>query len=168
MEPIGKPVFGEPLRVSVDYRGRHEATLRPDYLALQYLRSFDLALEICDAMDVPADTVIAAMESFPGVPGRGEVSEEDGIRYLRDRNPGISHMSIDYLLSCLKQMGVLENAVVMMDPVNRKVCDKLDRDEIGEVCARYGVPIVLTQPGEEQKVPEGKDMVISMVKEGYQ
>jgi len=166
--PIGKPVFGEPLKVSVEYRGKHEATLRADYLALQYLRSFDLALEICDAMDVPAEAVIAAMESFPGVPGRGEVSVKDGVRYLKDRNPGISHMSIDYLLSCLKQMDVLGNAVIMMDPVNRKVCDKLDKDEIGEVCARYGVPIVLTQPGEEQKVPEGKDTVICMVKEGYQ
>ena len=99
---VGRPEFGKPLEVSVDYRGKHEVSLRSDYLALQYLDAMDMALEVCDAMDVPAETVLEGLRTFPGVPGRGEVSVEKGVRYLRDRNSGVSHMSVERTLSCLK------------------------------------------------------------------
>lgn len=165
----GKPEFGKPLSVSVDYRGGHEIELRSDYLALQYLDAMDMALEICDAMDVPAETVLEGLRTFPGVPGRGEVSVENGVSYLRDRNPGVSHMSVERTLSCLKEMGALDNAVLIIDPVSRKVCDKMDRDLIGEVAARYGIPMVVTDgKGSAEDVPEGKTMVVRMFKEGYQ
>ena len=132
-------------------------SLRSDYLALQYLDAMDMALEVCDAMDVPAETVLEGLRTFPGVPGRGEVSVEKGVRYLRDRNPGVSHMSVERTLSCLKEMGALDDAVLIIDPVSRKVC------------AKYGVPMVITDgKGSEDDVPEGKTMVIRMFKEGYQ
>ncbi len=169
VEAVGKPEFGKPLKVSVEYRGKHDTELGSGYLALQYLDAMDMALEICDAMDVPAETVLEGLRTFPGVPGRGEVSVEKGVRYLRDRNPGISHMSVERTLSCLKEMDALDNAVLVIDPVSRKVCDKMDKDLIGEVAAKYGVPMVVTDgKGSEEDVPEGKTMVIRMFKEGYQ
>lgn len=165
----GKPEFGRPLSVSVDYRGRHGIELRSDYLALQYLDAMDMALEVCEAMEVPAETVLEGLSTFPGVPGRGEVSVENGVRYLRDRNPGVSHMSVERTLSCLKEMGALDDAVLIIDPVSRKVCDKMDRDLIAEVAAKYGVPMVVTDgKGSAEDVPEGRSMVIRMFKEGYQ
>ncbi len=165
----GKPEFGRPLAVSVAYRGEHAVELRPDYLALQYLDAMDMALEICDAMDVPAETVLEGLRTFPGVPGRGEVSVEGGVRYLRDRNPGVSHMSVERTFSCLKEMGALDDAVLIIDPVSRKVCDKMDKDLIADVAAKYGVPMIVTDgKGSAEDVPEGMKTVIRMFKEGYQ
>ena len=167
--PVGKPVFGEPLRVSVDYRGKHEIELGKGYLALQYLSAMDAALEVCDAMDIPAEDVIRGLESFRGVPGRGQVSVEDGRKVLRDRNPGISHMSVDYTLSCLKDMDALGNAVLVVDPVSKKVCDKMDKDLISETAGRYGVKVLFTDgQGSVPEIPADAETVIYLVKEGYQ
>lgn len=169
VEVVGVPEFGKPLKVTVDYRGKSEIDLRGDYLALQYLESMDMALEICDVIGVPKDVVLNALRTFPGVPGRGQISVESGVRYLRDRNPGISHMSVDWTLSCLKRMNVLDNAVLIIDPVSRKVCDKMDKDAIGKVAEKYGVPLIIAPgTGERPEIPKDAETVIEMVKEGYQ
>ena len=163
------PVFGKPLEVTVDYRGKHDIGLSGDYLALQYLDAMSMALEFCDAMDIPAETVLKALSTFKGVPGRGEISVENGINYLKERNPGISHMSVERTLSCLKQMNALDDAVLVIDPVSKKVCDKMDKDLIGEVAGRYGVQLLITDGlGGEPEIPAGKRTVIRMIKEGYQ
>lgn len=169
VRPVGEMSLGRPLRVSVDYRGTHEVELKGTYLALQYLDAMSMALEICDAMDVPADAVLGGLSTFAGVPGRGEITSENGVTYLRDRNPGISHMSVERTLSCLRRMDALDDAVLIVDPVSRKVCDKMDKDLIQGVADRYGVPLVITDgTGKEPEVPEGKRMVIRLIKEGYQ
>lgn len=166
---IGEPRFGEPLKVSVEYRGTNETELGGDYLALQYLEAMSMALEFCDAMDIPADAVLAGLRSFKGVPGRGAVSEKDGVKYLVDRNPGISHMSVEYTLSCLQRMGALHGAVLIIDPVSKKVCDKMDRDRIEEVAEKYGVPAIFTDgSGKEPEVPAEASTVVRLIKEGYQ
>ncbi|MDD2626589.1 MAG: coenzyme F430 synthase, partial [Candidatus Methanomethylophilus sp.] len=169
VKAVGKPVFGQSLKVSVDYRGTHEIELKGTYLALQYLDAMSMALEICDIMDIPAEAVLNGLSSFPGVPGRGAISEENGIRYLRDRNPGISHLSIERTLSCLQAMDALQDAVLIIDPVSKKVCDKMDKDLIGAVAAKHNVPLIITAGnGTEPEVPAGKKTVIRMIKEGYQ
>lgn len=169
VKPVGDVEFGKPLEVSVDYRGKADIALRGDYLALQYLEAMDMALEVCDAMDIPQEDVLNGLESFPGVPGRGQISIEDGVRHLRDRNPGISHMSVEWTLDCLKRMDALDRAVLVIDPVSRKVCDKLDRDAIEKVAGWFDVPLIVTPGnGEPAEIPEGTRTVIEMVKEGYQ
>ncbi len=166
---IGEPVFGEPLRCSVEYKGTHEIELKKSYLALQYLDAFSMALEFCEVMDIPAESVLNGLSSFNGVPGRGEISVENGVKILRDRNPGVSHMSVERTLSCMKQMNALENAVMIIDPVSKKVCDKMDKDLIKEVADRYGVEMIITDgSGKEIGIPAGRSAVIMMTKEGYQ
>jgi len=168
-EVVGGTVFGEPLKLSIEYRGDHEVELNGSYLGLQYMEALDMALEVCDAMGLPAEDVIAALSTFNGVPGRGEVSIRDGINYVLERNPGISHMSVARTLETLKTMGVLEDALVIIDPVSKKVCDKLDRDRIEEVVKDYGVALMVTPgDGTEPEVPAGTRTVIRMIKEGYQ
>ncbi len=165
----GEPSFEEPLEVSVDYRGKHNVVLENGYLALQYLDAMDMALEICDAMDIPAETVIEGLSTFKGVTGRGQLSVEGGVRVVRDRNPGISHMSVERTLSCLKEMGALDGAVLIIDPVSKKVCDKMDKDQISAVAEKYGVGFMVTDgSGKAPKFPEDAKTVIYMVKEGYQ
>ena len=166
---IGTPVFGEPLEVSVEYGGTHRIALSSSYLALQYLEAMDMALEICDSMGLPVDGVLEGLASFNGVPGRGQVSVEDGVKVVRDRNPGVSHMSVRYTLSCLKQMNALENAVLVVDPVSKKVCDKMDKDQIAAVAEEFGVKLIVTDGcGGAADVPKDAKTVIYMVKEGYQ
>lgn len=168
--PACDPEFAKPLKVSVDYGGeKSQIELDASYLSLQYLDAMDAALEICDAMGVPEDVVLGALRTFKGVPGRGEVSVEGGVRWLRERNPGISHMSVARTLECLRRMNALDNAVLVIDPVSIKVCDKLDKDLIKEVADSYGVEFVLARgDGTEPEIPEGRSTVIRMVKEGYQ
>jgi len=169
VRPAARPVFGQPLPVTVDYRGEHAVTLGGGYLALQYLDAMSMALAVCDVMDVPTDAVLRGLASFPGVPGRGQVSVEGGVRCLRDRNPGVSHLSVERTLACLQEMDALRDAVLVVDPVSRKVCDKLDKDLIGAVAVRYGVPLMITDgSGAEPAVPAGKTTVIRLIKEGYQ
>ncbi|AGI48237.1 UDP-N-acetylmuramoylalanine-D-glutamate ligase [Thermoplasmatales archaeon BRNA1] len=169
LKVIGAPEFGKPLKVEADYRGTRQIELKGTYLALQYLDAMSMAMEICDVMDIPQDIVLGALASFPGVPGRGQISVEDGVRIVKDRNPGISHMSVERTLSCLKEMGALDGAVLIVDPVSKKVCDKMDSDLISGVASRYGVDIIITDgSGEEPEIPKDRKTVVMMVKEGYQ
>lgn len=163
------PAFGEPLRLAVDYRGPMDVDLDGSFLGLQYIEAMEMALEVCDAMDIPREAVEKGLRTFRGVPGRGEVTERNGIRYIIERNPGISHMSVDRTLKTLKTMGCLDDALVIIDPVSRKVCDKLDRDLIEKVVEGYGVRLIVTPgDGTEPQVPPGIRTVIRMTKEGYQ
>ena len=166
---VSKPRLGEGLKVTVDYDGESEVTLDGSYIATEYIGAMDLALEVCHQMGVPRESVIRSLESFRGVPGRGIVTEEGGMRVIRERNPGISHISIGRTLECLKEMDALDGAMTLLDPVSRKVCDKLDRDQIERVVAEYGVPLVITRgDGERPEIPEGVRLLIEFVKEAYQ
>jgi UDP-N-acetylmuramoylalanine-D-glutamate ligase len=164
-----EPRFGEPLKLTVEYKGRHEVELDGSFLGLQYIEAMEMALEVCDAMDIPADQVTAALSAFKGVPGRGEVRYQGDVKYIVERNPGISHMSVERTLKTLKRMGCLDDALVVIDPVSKKVCDKLDRDLIADVVERYGVKLIVTPgDGTEPDIPAGTRTVIRMTKEGYQ
>lgn len=163
------PKFGEPLKLTVDYNGKHDVELDGSYLGLQYVEAIDMALKVCDAMNIDSDSVFKALSTFKGIPGRGEVTVRDGVRYVIERNPGISHMSVNRTLKSLSSMGCLDGALVIIDPVSKKVCDKLDRDLIEGVVSSYGVGLIVTPgDGTEPEIPEGTKLVIRMTKEGYQ
>ena len=163
------PALGEDLELVIDYRGRFAANLKGSCLGLQYIEAIEMALEVCDAMDIPAEDVMKGLETFAGVPGRGEYSVRDGRRYVLERNPGISHMSVRRTLETLKTMNALDGALVVIDPVSKKVCDKLDRDKIEAVVREYGVPLIVTPgDGSEPEIPVDTKLVVRMIKEGYQ
>jgi UDP-N-acetylmuramoylalanine-D-glutamate ligase len=165
----GKSEFGKPLDIIIDYKGERKATLDGNYLGLQYIEAIDMALEVCDAMDIPVDDVIGSLATFKGVPGRGEVHDKNGVKYIVERNPGISHMSVRRTLETLKAMDCLDDALVIIDPVSKKVCDKLDRDLIEEVVREFGAGLIVTPgDGTEPEVPAGVKTVVRMTKEGYQ
>ena len=167
--PVSKPALGEPLRVRVDYDGISDIDLDGSYIASEYLQAMDLALEVCHRMGVPRESVLESLEDFRGVPGRGEILREGGRVVVRERNPGISHISIGRTLDCLAEMGALEGAMVLLDPVSRKVCDKLDREQIEKAVADHGVPLVITDgDGSRPDIPSDVRLLVELVKEGYQ
>jgi len=66
-------------------------------------------------------------------------------------------------------MDILDDALVIIDPVSKKVCDKLDRDLIEEVVKKYGAQLIVTPgDGTEPAIPAGVKTVVRMTKEGYQ
>ena len=163
------PGLGEDLELCMDYGGKHSVRIGGCCLGLQYVEALEMALEVCDAMGIGADDVIRALSTFKGVPGRGEVTEMGGRRCVLERNPGISHMSVERTLETLRAMGALEGAVVIIDPVSKKVCDKLDRDRIEEVVKGFGVDLIITAgDGSMPEIPEGDGPIVRMIKEGYQ
>lgn len=166
---LSEPRLGEGLRVSVDYDGVSEIVLDGSYVSTEYLQAMDAALEICSFMDIPRDIVLRSLETFRGVPGRGEILNENGMTVVRERNPGISHLSVARTMQCLHDMHALDGALVLLDPVSRKVCDKMDADEITRVVNGYGVPIMITEGnGERPGIPSGTKLLIELIKEGYQ
>lgn len=166
---LSEPRLGEGLRVSVDYDGVSEITLDGSYISTEYINAMDLALEVCHRMGVPRESVLRSLETFRGVPGRGEILSEGGRTVVRERNPGISHISIGRTLGCLEQMGALDGAMVILDPVSRKVCDKMDKDLIAKVVEAYGVPMVMTDgDGNRPEIPSDVGLVVEFVKEAYQ
>lgn len=166
---VSGPRLGEGLRIEVDYDGVSEITLDGSYIATEYIGAMDLALEVCHRMGVPRESVLRSLETFKGVPGRGIITREGDMTVIRERNPGISHISIGRTLECLREMDVLDGAMILLDPVSRKVCDKLDREQIERVVSEYGVPMVITRgDGERPEIPSDVRLLIEFVKEAYQ
>lgn len=166
---LENPGLGKGLKVSVEYDGTSEITLDGSYIATEYLGAMDLALQVCSEMGIPRESVLESLRTFRGVPGRGEIVIESGRTVIRERNPGISHLSIGRTLECLKEMDALDGAMIILDPVSRKVCDKMDTDMIRDVVSEYGVPMVVTNgDGIRPNVPDDVRLLIEFVKEGYQ
>lgn len=169
IKKLEKPEFGKPLKIAVEYDGETEIALRGDYLALQYLEAMDMALEMAYRLNVSKKSVLDALTSFGGVPGRGEISVKDGVRHIKERNPGISRLSVDRTLELLDEMGVLDNAVMIVDPVSKKVCDKMHMGGIIAAAERHGVELIVTDgSGIRPELPSGKTTVVEFIKEGYQ
>jgi UDP-N-acetylmuramyl pentapeptide synthase len=167
VEVLEKPKIGVPFKVHVDYRGKHELMLPGNYLALQYVRTIDVVLEICDSMDIPVEQVIVGLESFKGVPGRGEISRSDGKWNVTERNPGISHISIRNTLDVLERMDLLENVFVVMNPANKKICEKMDADKIRGIFNSLDVDYIIDEDP-NVSIPENAEVVVRFIKEGYQ
>ena len=166
---LSKPALGSGLRVSVEYDGTSEVELDGSYISTEYIGAMELALEVAHKMGVPKESVLRSLETFKGVPGRGEIIREGGRTVVRERNPGISHLSIGRTLRCLQEMDALEGAMIVLDPVSRKVCDKMDKDLIEATVSEYGVPMVITDgDGSRPEIPSDVRLIIEFIKEGYQ
>ncbi|MDR0508829.1 MAG: coenzyme F430 synthase [Candidatus Methanoplasma sp.] len=161
---LGKAEIGKPVKIAIDYCGRHELCLPGSYLQLQYTDTIEAVLEACIEMKIPSDQVIRGLETFNGVPGRGELRRLDKGWEVTDRNPGISHMSLSKTLDTLESMGVIKDTLVILDPVNIKVCEKMDAEQMKEMTVKRGAEFRLA--GEE--IPDERSVVVRLVKEGYQ
>lgn len=166
---ISEPGLGKPLKVAVDYLGGTEIELKGTYVQTEYLEAMDAAIGVCSAMNIEKDALLHSLETFEGVPGRGEIIREGNRTIVRERNPGISAISVKRTMECLQGMNALGNAMVVLDPVNRKVCDKMDAPAIREIVESYGVPIAITDgDGRRPEIPSDVGVLVELIKEGYQ
>lgn len=165
---LNNPGFGEALRIRVDYGEGFETDLDSGYLALEYLDALEMTVTVCDIMDIPPESLKEGLSTFKGMEGRGGVYRENGRWVVKERNPGISQRSVERTYETLKRMNVLDDAVAVLDPINRKVCSKLDADAIIEISREYGVKLIITDgSGTVPEIPDTEGPLILFVKEGY-
>ena len=112
--------------------------LHPNYLAPSYMTAFGAAAAAAYAMGVSTDDIAASFGAFKGAAGRGDVSVENGLVTVRERNPGVSAASIGWDLDGLETCGCRDIDVIV-DPVNAKVCEKLDLTAVRRAAERPAV-----------------------------
>ncbi len=115
------------------------ASLQPNYLAPSYLTAFGAAAAAALALGVTAEEIATSFGRFQGATGRVEVTVGNGRAMVREHNPGVSAASIDWNLGSIDAYGCRDIGVVV-DPVNAKVCEKLDLAAVRE--AAEGHPAV--------------------------
>ncbi len=168
IEVLNNPGFGESLRIRADYGEGFETDLSSDYLALEYLDAIEMAVTVCGIMDTPTEDLKKGLSTFKGMEGRGGVYRENNRWVVKERNPGISKRSVERTYETLKKMNVLDGAVAVLDPVNRKVCSKLNAEDIIEISREYGVELIITDgSGRIPDIPDSEGPLILFVKEGY-
>jgi UDP-N-acetylmuramyl pentapeptide synthase len=102
------------------------------YLAPAYSTGLNAAAALAYAAGVEPEDIARSLSSFRGVPGRGEVEKQDGKIVIRERNPGVTARSIDWNLKILEEYYQVDDMALVVDPLNAKVCEKLDVDDIAK------------------------------------
>ena len=110
--------------------GTYEVKLQPSYLVPSYAIAISTALGCAYALGLDMDKAVSSLSSFYGVPGRGEVLKEKGWFRVTDHNPGVSAGSIAWNLKTLENYYSQTDIGVALDPVNAKVCEKLDLTDV--------------------------------------
>lgn len=163
--------LGSPRCMEFEFDGRRRAVLQPGYLHNSYQETFDIGLEVLSRIGLSPDEVIKGLQSFKGVPGRGEIVENEGTTFVIERNPGISADSITHTLRSLSDCTDLSRTTIVIDPVNRKVCDKLDTERIDRILEDEGLTAIWEEGIGTEKLMErhhGNGTVVLFIKEGYQ
>jgi coenzyme F430 synthetase len=111
--------------------------LPSSFLAPSYLTAFQCATAIMVGLGFDLEQVRSAFEGFTGVPGRGEVSREGNWYLVRERNPGVSARSIDWNLDVIETYYRIKDICLVIDPLDLKVCEKLDMKAILEVARSH-------------------------------
>lgn len=126
-----KLTLGNPVPVTVDTpEGTYEVKLQSSYLVPSYAISISTALGCAYALGLDMSEAVSSLSKFNGVPGRGEVLREKGWFRVIDRNPGVSAGSIAWNLKTLEDYYSQTDIGVALDPVNAKVCEKLDLADV--------------------------------------
>lgn len=107
------------------------------YLSSAYSLPFACALASVKGLGFDPLRVAVRMSAFPGVPGRGEVRTDGMGALVMERNPGVSASSLEFVLDILTREHDCCDVGLVLDPVNRKVCEKLDLRRVVEVLDRY-------------------------------
>lgn len=128
--------LGVPLELRVfDGGSVYSVSLSSMFLAPAYTNAFETSLAAMKALGIDMEATVRSLSSFKGVPGRGEI-EREGMWYMvRERNPGVGARSIGWNISILEDLYGISDIGLVIDPVNAKVCEKLDMHAVLRVVA---------------------------------
>ncbi|MEM0448212.1 MAG: coenzyme F430 synthase [Methanomassiliicoccales archaeon] len=132
-----------------------------DFLGAAYSTALEASFAALMAMNENLDLAMESLEHFHGIPGRGELQARQGGWTIKERNPGVSASSLEYLVSVLERDYGIRDLGVVVDPVSVKVCEKLDlkaiRDALGQHPSVEG--LYLSENAPEQH--EGFELIAS-------
>ncbi len=134
-----KARLGEGQRLTLRLGDEVDVTLQGCYLGAAYRGAIEVAVAAALMAGVDESAIVGHLESFKGVPGRGEVRLNGDGHYLLERNPGISAASIAHQLESLEPGG--GSAVLV--PADRKVCDALDMEAIRRSMDAWGMRLTV-------------------------
>ncbi len=119
--------------------GQVPLRLSGEFLAPSYCLSMSAALAAVKGLGLETEEAAETLNDFKGVPGRGEVLRENGSFLIRDRNPGVSAESVGWQLDVLSDYYGVKNPAVVIDPVNQKVCEKLEMGALEKVVQEHEI-----------------------------
>lgn len=126
--------LGEKVPIEVMINNKlYKVDLQDTYLVPSYAISISTALSCAYALNIDMEKAVSSLSSFTGVLGRGEVVKEKGWFRIIDRNPGVSAGSIAWNLNTLENYYKQNDIGLILDPVNIKVCEKLDLAEVDRI-----------------------------------
>ncbi len=153
---VATAALGTPSRLTVMTRnGSVDVQLDPSYMATAYRLAFSCALAAAQGLGQDPLALAPLLKGFRGARGRGEVVKDARGELVRERNPGVGAASLDHLLRAMVHEHGCRDIGLVLDPVNRKVCEKLDIDRIRDVCDRF------PQVTGRFVLPSGSDLGIS-------
>ena len=134
--------------------------LQSSYLVPAYRTAFGAAAAAAWSLGASAESIARTLSSFEGAKGRGEVSTEGERVLVRDRNPGVSATSIRWNLQCLYDYGCSDIGVAI-EPISRKVCEKLDLAAVRSVVDEHPAVtgLYMMPPGGEREGFEPVDAI---------
>ncbi len=155
------------------------------YLVPSYLPAFSAALAATVEAGAELEDAAQALGTFTGIPGRGEVVRDRGTWVIRERNPGVTASSIDFIVACLRDYYGFSSIGVVIEPATRNICEKLDIGALENVvaqrkecvtgtyllCRREEMPresAALRSIGDISEIKANHDAVLWCTKEAYQ
>ncbi|HOE52868.1 MAG TPA: hypothetical protein PKO24_04465 [Methanomassiliicoccales archaeon] len=153
--------------------------LKGGYVAATYSLAFSAALAALRALGMDPLRAAEGLPAFEGVPGRGQVVEDGSTALVRERSPGVSAPSLAFLMRTLVDAYGRRDIGLVLDPVDRNVCERLDLERVREVCdlipevrGRYVLPTGAGTPGFRSVEGAAEVMgrhgtVVWATKEGY-
>jgi UDP-N-acetylmuramyl pentapeptide synthase len=132
-------IFDEAAELEIYVDGRKELLVEilGSYLVPSYLPAFSAALATAIEAGAELDDAAKALQSFSGIPGRGDVRMEGGVWLIRERNPGVTASSVDFNLTCLRDYYDLKGIGVVIEPTTKNVCERLEVEELEKVIMKH-------------------------------
>jgi hypothetical protein len=179
----GRLELGKGASLTVRWNGRGSVIRLPgSLLAPSYSTALASGLAAALAMGVDMERAVSSLATFNGVPGRADVTRERGRFLIRERNPGVSAGSIDWNINVLEHYYSQTDIGVAIDPVNVKICEKLNMEDVHKVLLRHpsvtGLYVInmpgLTRESSSYRRIDGPgdvmgkhEVLVHCIKEGY-
>ncbi len=180
---VSNAALGSPSLLTVRTgRGEREVPLQPSFLPDAYTLAFSCALAAAEGLGSDPLEICPSLSGFPGARGRAEVLVDERGEMVRERNPGVCTASLDFIIDRMVREHGCRDIGLVLDPVNMKVCEKLDLERMAEMCerhpqvtGRYILPSGMREGGSQLFEPVGNvdevrtrhRTVLWATKEGY-
>ena len=157
--------------ISISLSKVYRICLSNKFLSSAFLQSIEIAATAAALLGIPEEGIVKSLETFPGVPGRCEIHPRNGGFLIVEKNPGISHLSIEHVLSNLSKHTRGAEITVLITPATKKVCEKMEMEPIKKVVKDYGANLMIIPPKTENDYDllfQEHKIVVHFQKEAYQ